>query len=195
MGRPRTNSAMTQMRKRPSRRKDRVRTPLSNVQAAVLMAIMFAVAAAMVVVVLLRQARSIRGRDAWTNSVSWDPSWPALPALSVTRGLRRIDEARALYAFAARNADALTYVPCYCGCKSQGHRSNHDCYVSRRSADGRVTEWNSHGTTCPVGPDITGDVMLWRKNGTALSTIRNDIEREYGSRGPATPTPGLPTPP
>jgi len=48
--------------------------------------------------------------------------------------------------------------------------------------------------TCPVGPDITGDVMLWRKNGTPLLTIRNDIEREYGSRGPATPTPPPPPP-
>lgn len=125
-------------------------------------------------------------------SVSWDPSWPALPALSGARGLR-IDEARALYAFAGKNPDVLKHIPCYCSCQSEGHQSNHDCYVGQRSTDGRVIEWNSHGMTCPVGPDITGDVMLWREKGRTLSTIRDDIDHEYGSRGPATPTPRPPT--
>ena len=180
------------MKARRRRRKDRARTRLTNRQAAVFIAILFAVAAAMVAAFLLRQAGSLRVRD-WTRSVAWDPSWPALPVLSGSRGLR-IEDARALYAAATRNADVFAYIPCYCGCQSQGHRSNHDCYVSRRSADGRVAEWNSHGMTCPVGPDITGDVMLWRQQGRSLSTIRNDIDREYGSRGPATPTPGPPSP-
>jgi hypothetical protein len=184
---------MTRMKERPPKGKDRGSAALSNAQAAVLTGILFAVAAAMIVAPLLRPAESLQERHPWTKSVAWNPSWPALPALNVARGLR-LDEARALYAAAGSNAAVLTYIPCYCGCQSEGHRSNHDCYVSRRSADGQVTEWNSHGTTCPVGPDITGDVMLWRENGTPLSTIRTDIEREYGSRGPPTPTPGLPPP-
>jgi len=176
------------MRKRFSTRKNPARTSLSNVQAAVLTAVAFTVAVAMAVVPQLRRARSLQDENDWTHSVSWDPVWPALPALNVARGLS-LDEARALYAFAGQHADVLTYVPCYCGCVSQGHQSNHDCYVGRRSADGRVTEWSSHGMSCPVGPSITGDVMLWRENGRPLSAIRNDIDQEYRSRGPATPTP------
>jgi len=115
-----------------------------------------------------------------------------MPALNVGQRLR-IDWARAFYAFAGRNADVLTYIPCYCGCESQGHKSNHECYVEQRAADGRVTKWNDHAMQCPVGPDITGDVMLWREKGRPLSTIRRDIDQEYRSRGPATPTPAVPT--
>ena len=181
------------MRSRAPRRRHRTRTPLSNLQSAVFIAILLAGTAVIVVAFLLRQAGRLHERDDWTKSVHWDPSWPALPLLSGGRSLR-VDDAQVVYAAAATNADVFDYIPCYCGCHSQGHRNNHDCYVSRSSADGRVTEWNSHGMTCPVGPDITGDVMLWRKNGTPLSTIRNDIEREYGSRGPATPTPPPPPP-
>lgn len=184
---------MTKMTRGPSKRKHRTRTPLSNVQAAVVTAVSFGVMAAVVVASLQRQAQSLQERDEWRKSVSWDPSWPALPALSGARGLR-IDEARALYAFAGKNPDVLKHIPCYCGCQSEGHQSNHDCYVGQRSIDGRVIEWSSHGMTCPVGPDITGDVMLWREKGRTLSTIRDDIDREYGSRAPATPTP-RPQPP
>ena len=120
----------------------------------------------------------------------WDSLWPVLPALEPA-GLRS-DEARALDAFAGRNAEVLTYIACYCGCQSQGHQNNHDCYVSQRSADGRVTEWNGHARTCPVGGDIAADVMLWRETGRSLSSIRDDIDREYRARGPATSTPRPP---
>jgi hypothetical protein len=83
----------------------------------------------------------------------------------------------------------MMYIPCYCGCRMQGHRSNHDCFVSKRAADGRGTEWNRHAMTCPLAGDITGDVTLWTEQGRALFEIRNDIDREYSSRGPGTPTP------
>jgi hypothetical protein len=43
--------------------------------------------------------------------------------------------------------------------------------------------------TCPLAGDITGDVTLWTEQGRALFEIRNDIDREYSSRGPGTPTP------
>jgi len=46
---------------------------------------------------------------------------------------------------------------------------------------------------CPLSPDITGDVMLWYERGKPLSAIRYDIDQEFGSRGPATPTPDPPS--
>ena len=44
-----------------------------------------------------------------------------------------------------------------------------------------------------MGADITGDATLWHEHGTPLAQIRTDIEREYSSRGPATPTPPVPS--
>lgn len=124
-------------------------------------------------------------------TVPWDPSWPSLPTVHAPGALAD-DVAQAVYAVAATNADMLQYIPCYCGCRSQGHESNLQCYVKRRAPDGRVSEWDGHGRTCPLGPDITGDAVYWSQKGKALSTVRADIDREFSSRGPATPTPPVP---
>jgi hypothetical protein len=129
----------------------------------------------------------LKKRDAWITAIAWDPSWPNLPFSNDTTFPR--DVAQAIYAFAATHPEVLQYIPCYCGCQSQRHQSNADCYVKHRTAGGRVSEWNSHGLTCPVGPDITGDVMQWREGGLSLTTIRKNIDDEYGSTGPATETP------
>lgn len=50
------------------------------------------------------------------------------------------------YRDAAANGETLQYIPCFCGCKNIGHRSNVDCYVTERHADGRIT-FNSHAAT------------------------------------------------
>jgi hypothetical protein len=39
------------------------------------------------------------------------------------------DEVREAYRFAIANRDTLRYIPCYCGCGSEGHTSNASCYV------------------------------------------------------------------
>ena len=153
---------------------------------------MIALLLAIATAIMVRHERFLKGRgDEWP-SPPWDPAWPALPVLNAD-GHLRLDVARAIYAFAGTRPEVLHYIPCYCGCRLQGHHSNHDCYVKRRSADGRVTEWDTHGLTCALGPDITGDVMLWHDHGRPLATIRQDIDREFGSRGPATTTPEPPS--
>ncbi len=37
-------------------------------------------------------------------------------------------EVREAYRFAVLNRDTLRYIPCYCGCGSDGHTSNASCY-------------------------------------------------------------------
>lgn len=184
------------MRTKPKRRRvswiRRRDAPRSNLQAAILTSLALALLMAMVTFMVVDYERFHKRRpDEWT-SLPWDPGWPILPVLSGAQHLR-IDVARAIYAFAGAKPEVLQYIPCYCGCRTQGHRSNHDCYVKHRSPDGRVTDWSDHGLMCPLGPDITGDVMLWHERGRPLSTIRHDIDQEFGSRGPATPTPDPPS--
>ena len=56
-----------------------------------------------------------------------------------------VDQARAVYQFAAEHPEILKYVPCYCGCESTGHNHNESCFVKRRDTQGNVTEWDTHG--------------------------------------------------
>jgi hypothetical protein len=42
-------------------------------------------------------------------------------------------EVREAYRFAINNRDTLGYIPCYCGCGSEGHTSNASCYVKDSS--------------------------------------------------------------
>jgi Protein of unknown function with PCYCGC motif len=143
-----------------------------------------------VAVIVVRHDRFLAERDGWRN-VPWDQSWPALPLISGAAAVGS-DVARMLYAFAGRNPHILGQIPCFCGCRLQGHRSNHDCYVAHRSGTGEVVEWNSHGLTCPLGHNITGDVMIRHHRGVPLAAIREDINREFGPRGTPTPTPHPP---
>lgn len=40
---------------------------------------------------------------------------------------------REAYRFAILNRDTLRYIPCYCGCGSEGHTSNASCYFKDSS--------------------------------------------------------------
>ena len=46
---------------------------------------------------------------------------------------RAPDEVREAYRFAIANRETLRYIPCYCGCGSEGHTSNASCYVKDSS--------------------------------------------------------------
>lgn len=165
--------------------------PLSSIRAAMLTGIGVTLLALMTTLTFVRQERLLKYPGGEWKSLPWNPAWPPLPVVSGIRPLRA-DVARAIYAFGGSKPEVLQYIPCYCGCVSQGHQSNHDCYVKRRSVEGDVVEWDSHGLVCPLGPDITGDVMLWDEKRRPLSRIRNDIDREFRERGPATVTPEPP---
>lgn len=57
-----------------------------------------------------------------------------LPA-SVRRAPAQVQEA---YRFAIANRDTLRWIPCFCGCGSQGHTSNADCYIKDVKPDGSL---------------------------------------------------------
>lgn len=43
------------------------------------------------------------------------------------------EEVREAYRFAIANNDILRYIPCYCGCGSEGHTSDASCYFKDTS--------------------------------------------------------------
>ena len=74
-----------------------------------------------------------------------DLPMPPLPYASQTAGSPEL--VRQAYVFAAQNPGVLGHVPCYCGCENDGHRSNVDCFVGSRTANGAVESWDTHGMT------------------------------------------------
>jgi hypothetical protein len=96
---------------------------------------------------------------------------------------------KAAYEFAARHPEVLEYMPCFCGCQRGGHRANHDCFVARRDAAGKVTEWSQHGVGCDVCLDVAQTAMQMHNAGAKVSAIREAIDKRYADATTRTPTP------
>lgn len=120
-------------------------------------------------------------------------STPPLPTVGFAP-VRPMDIVRATYDFAAQHPEILSYVPCYCGCGSQGHRANDSCFVSRRDAKGNVLEWDTHGFGCTICIDVARDAMQMYTSGADVRSIRAAIERKWtpGNEAGKTPTPPPP---
>jgi len=91
--------------------------------------------------------------------------------------------------FTADHPEVASYIPCYCGCGSSGHKNNADCFVRGRDPEGRVTEWEPHGVSCAVCIDIAVDSMKMRNSGASVMAIRKKVQGDYRSRFPTSETP------
>lgn len=94
---------------------------------------------------------------------------------------------RAIYLAAAKHADVIEQMPCYCGCgESAGHTSNLNCFVADRSGDEVV--WDDHGTRCGVCLEIAATTAVMTEEGKSVDEIRTWVDDTY-SEGYAKPTP------
>ena len=116
---------------------------------------------------------------------------PPLPP-GIATAARPPEITRAVFEFAARRPDVLNYMPCFCGCERGGHRGNHDCFVSKRDAQGKVTAWEPHGLVCEVCIDVGQQAMQMTRSGASLTQIREAIEKKYAGASYHTPTPAPP---
>jgi hypothetical protein len=115
---------------------------------------------------------------------------PPLPTVGFAP-VRPMDVVRATYDFAAQHPEILNYVPCYCGCGSQGHKANESCFVARRDPRGNVIEWDTHGFGCTICIDVAREAMQMYSSGADVHSIRAAIERKWtpGNAAGKTPTP------
>ena len=118
---------------------------------------------------------------------------PPLPNVGFAP-VRPMDVVRATYDFAAQHPEVLKYVPCYCGCGSQGHSANESCFVARRDAKGNVLEWDTHGFGCTICVDVAREAMQLYSSGADVVSIRTAIEKRWspGNAAGRTPTPQPP---
>ncbi len=102
---------------------------------------------------------------------------------------RPMDVLKDAHVFAADHPEVASYVPCYCGCGSAGHKNNADCFVKGRDPEGRVTEWEPHGVECAVCIDIAVDSMKMKNSGASVMAIRKKVQGDYRPRFPDSETP------
>lgn len=102
-----------------------------------------------------------------------------IPA-TVTGEMREIYE----WARTPEGKAALEQIPCYCGCKFEGHLHARHCFW-RDNGD-----FDKHGTTCSVCLDIAKKTKLRLEEGKNICSIRNEIDDFYKPNASlATPTP------
>lgn len=51
------------------------------------------------------------------------------------------------YIMASNYPKVLSQVPCFCGCASDGHKSNLNCFIQQMDGNNAVTAWDPHGVT------------------------------------------------
>ncbi len=118
----------------------------------------------------------------------YDGALPPLPVVQYASA-RPAAKTRAAYEFAARHPEVLKHMPCFCGCERNGHGNNEDCFVARRSAEGRP-EWSPHGIGCGICIDVAVAAMDMHASGSPVADIRRAIDLKYRSEYPtSTPTP------
>lgn len=154
----------------------------------------FAVVAVLVVRSIAHHDALIRWRNSLTNGITatpwpeWNAGWPELPPPPARMVA---SDWRGPYAFAAANSERLRYIPCYCGCRSEGHRNVRDCFIKGFTAEG-VPVWSDHAFTCQTCVNILREVLLMTQDGMSLHDIRVLIDEHHGgmfTRSTDTPMP------
>jgi hypothetical protein len=106
---------------------------------------------------------------------------PLLPD-NLPYAVRPVDYVKTVYTFAAHHAEVLRYVPCFCGCERMGHHANDECFIAKRSATGKVLEWQPHGIICEICLDVAHEAMQLHDSGTPIDQIRAAIDRKWSTQ-------------
>ncbi|MGH9386402.1 MAG: PCYCGC motif-containing (lipo)protein [Vicinamibacterales bacterium] len=138
-------------------------------------------------------AKSTAAQPAKPSVAARRVTTPPLPAMGFAP-VRPMETIRATYDFAAQHPEILKYVPCYCGCGSEGHANNEACFIARRDARGNVIEWDTHGYGCTICVDVARESMQLYSSGADVNSIRAAIEKKWTPSHPGTKTP-TPFPP
>ena len=91
------------------------------------------------------------------------------------------------YAFALARPDVLQWLPCYCGCEGQGHRSNLDCFFQRRESGEIVFE--EHGSYCDICVETANLAASMLRGGSTMTEVRDAVDDTFSGRAPGTVTP------
>jgi hypothetical protein len=105
---------------------------------------------------------------------------PLLPD-NLPYAVRPLDYEKSVFSFAAHHPEVLRYIPCFCGCERMGHHANDECFVARRSATGKVVEWQPHGVICEICLDVAHQAMEMHANGAPIDQIRRAVDTKWST--------------
>ena len=97
-------------------------------------------------------------------------------------------ETRLIYEWAKtqEGKELLEQIPCYCGCKFEGHKHTYNCYWKDNG------NFDKHGITCSVCFDIAKKSKEMHEQGRDVCEIRKTIDDFYAPNkelGTETPLP------
>lgn len=88
-------------------------------------------------------------------------------------------EEREAYHFAMQHPEVLKVLPCYCGCKNLGHKSNYNCFFKGGKVK-KADQFDEHGLVCPMCVNIALGGKQLHAKGVPLSRIRAAVDKAYG---------------
>ncbi len=94
------------------------------------------------------------------------------------------------YYYALEHPEVLKYLPCYCGCGQQGHKSNYHCFLRESPGSAKVV-FDNHGLYCPMCVQIALYARDEMKKGKTVAQIRQEIDDAFKQHPKlkSTPTP------
>jgi hypothetical protein len=95
---------------------------------------------------------------------------------------QRNEEVKLAYEYALSNPQALTKIPCYCGCYRLGHQSVENCFVKEFKKDGEAV-FEKHGAYCGMCYSIVLDAKKLLEQGKDISEVRQYIDNKYSKYG------------
>jgi hypothetical protein len=164
-----------------------MRTPLRFGAVALALAVTFTA------VVVARQTTAPRptASTSLPSAAALKPTVKTPPLNSAGYALARPESVtRAVYDFVAKHPEVSRFVPCFCGCEHDGHKSNESCFIGARDAAGNVTRWDTHGFGCAICVDVARESMQLFNSGADVQSIRAAIEKKWSPQYQnKTPTP------
>lgn len=85
------------------------------------------------------------------------------------------------YQYAFQHPEVLRYIPCFCGCGRQGHKSNYNCFIKETAKSSQKQPFDRHGFVCPMCVQIALDAEKRQQAGMPLPKIREQIDAGFQS--------------
>jgi peroxiredoxin len=91
----------------------------------------------------------------------------------------------AIYRFVGAHLALTDRLPCFCGCRHNGHRSLSDCFVEHRGKQQQPLRWNEHAIQCGLCLGLAQEAERLAGLGLTPADIRQRLEQTYDSEDDA----------
>ncbi len=120
-------------------------------------------------------------------------NWQDQPLKDFLKQHQASQAQEAAYMFAFHHPEILKYIPCYCGCSRQHHKSNYNCFMQGDAEKAKISPFDEHGLVCPMCVQIALKAEELDHQGKSVREIRDYID-QLQAMYPDLKNMGTPTP-